>query len=114
MKKNGEETEEPGDICPEANKNPTCPYITAIHNNTVQVNRIEKALMGEDLQSGLVSKVQQLEVTQKILVALGSATLVGWLVGVKFYPKTKNPKRLFRKTIIRNTHSRTRFNWISQ
>ncbi|HVP93427.1 MAG TPA: hypothetical protein VMS94_06795 [Acidobacteriota bacterium] len=29
------------------------------------------------MQSGLVAKLHQLEVTQKILVALGSATLVG-------------------------------------
>jgi hypothetical protein len=65
------------EICPDANKNPTCPYITAIHTNTAQVSRIEKALVGEDMQSGLVAKVHQLEVTQKILVALGSATLVG-------------------------------------
>ncbi len=64
-------------ICPDANKNPVCPYITAIHQNTSQVNRIEKALVGEDLQSGLVAKVHQLEVTQKILIALGSASLVG-------------------------------------
>ena len=53
---------------------PTLPqFIT----NTAQVNRIEKALVGEDLQSGLVAKVHQLEVTQKILIALGSASLVG-------------------------------------
>jgi hypothetical protein len=64
-------------ICPDANKNPTCPYITAIHANTAQVNRIEKALVGEDMQSGLVAKVHRLEVTQKILVALGSASLAG-------------------------------------
>jgi hypothetical protein len=64
-------------VCPDANKNPVCPYITAIHQNTSQVNRIEKALVGEDLQSGLVAKVHQLEVTQKILIALGSASLVG-------------------------------------
>jgi len=65
------------EVCPDANKNPTCPYITAIHINTTQVNRIENALVGEDLQSGLVAKVHQLEVTQKILIALGSASLVG-------------------------------------
>ena len=65
------------ELCPDANKNPTCPYITAIHTNTEQVSRIEKALVGEDLQSGLVAKVHQLEVTQKILVALGSATVAG-------------------------------------
>ena len=65
------------ELCPDANKNPTCPYVTAIHTNTAQVSRIEKALVGEDLQSGLVAKVHQLEVTQKILVALGSATLAG-------------------------------------
>ena len=35
-----------GEICPDANKNPTCPYITAIHTNTTQVNRIENALVG--------------------------------------------------------------------
>jgi hypothetical protein len=65
------------EICPDANKNPTCPYITAIHTNTAQVNRIENALVGEDFQSGLVAKVHQLEVTQKILIALGSTSLVG-------------------------------------
>ena len=72
-----EENTGAGDVCPDANKNPVCPYITAIHQNTSQVNRIEKALVGEDLQSGLVAKVHQLEVTQKILIALGSTSLVG-------------------------------------
>ena len=72
-----EEKLEAGEICPDANKNPICPYITAIHTNTAQVNRIENALVGEDFQSGLVAKVQQLEVTQKILIALGSASLLG-------------------------------------
>jgi oligoribonuclease (3'-5' exoribonuclease) len=72
-----EQTQQVGEVCPDANKNPVCPYITAIHQNTAQVNRIEKALVGEDLQSGLVAKVHQLEVTQKILIALGSASLLG-------------------------------------
>ncbi len=72
-----EENTEAGEVCPDANKNPVCPYITAIHQNTSQVNRIENALVGEDLQSGLVAKVHQLEVTQKILIALGSASLIG-------------------------------------
>ena len=72
------------EVCPDANKNPTCPYITAIHTNTAQVSRIEKALVGEDMQSGLVAKVHQLEVTQKILIALGSASLVG-LVGLAIF-----------------------------
>jgi hypothetical protein len=72
-----EDAEEQPQICPDANKNPVCPYITSIHRNTSQVDRIEKALVGEDLQSGLVSKVQQLEITQKILIAIGSASLIG-------------------------------------
>ena len=76
LETNEEETQM-GKVCPDANKNPTCPYITAIHTNTAQVNRIENALVGEDFQSGLVAKVQQLEVTQKILIALGSTSLVG-------------------------------------
>ena len=74
---NQEKTQDSEDVCSDADKNPVCPYITAIHQNTAQVNRIEKALVGEDLQSGLVAKVHQLEVTQKILIALGSASLVG-------------------------------------
>ena len=74
---NEKETEAPDEVCPDVNKNPVCPYITAIHQNTSQVSRIEKALVGEDLQSGLVAKVHQLEVTQKILIALGSASLIG-------------------------------------
>ncbi len=76
METNEDETQM-GKVCPDANKNPTCPYITAIHTNTAQVNRIENALVGEDFQSGLVAKVHQLEVTQKILIALGSTSLVG-------------------------------------
>jgi len=72
------------EICPDANKHPTCPYIADIHANTAKVSRIEKALVGDDLQSGLVSKVHQLEVTQKILVALGSASLAG-LVGLAIF-----------------------------
>jgi hypothetical protein len=74
---NEEEREQPEETCPDAKKNPTCPYITAIHTNTAQVNRIENALVGEEFQSGLVAKVQQLEVTQKILITLGSTSLVG-------------------------------------
>ena len=77
METNEEQTQQVGEVCPDANKNPTCPYITAIHTNSAQVNRIENALVGEDLQSGLVAKVHQLEVTQKILIALGSTSLVG-------------------------------------
>jgi hypothetical protein len=72
------------ELCPDANENPTCPYIADIHANTAQVSRIEKALVGDDLQSGLVAKVHQLEVTQKILVALGSASLAG-LIGLAIF-----------------------------
>jgi hypothetical protein len=72
------------EICPEANKNPTCPYLTSIHSNSAQISRIEKALVGDDMQSGLVAKVHQLEVTQKILVALGSASLAG-LIGLAIF-----------------------------
>ena len=77
MEKTEEKNQGRNEVCPDANKNPTCPYITAIHTNTAQVNRIENALVGEDFQSGLVAKVHQLEVTQKILIALGSTSLVG-------------------------------------
>jgi hypothetical protein len=72
------------EFCPDAYKNPTCPYIADIHASTAKISRIEKALVGEDMQSGLVAKVHQLEVTQKILVALGSASLAG-LIGLAIF-----------------------------
>ena len=57
--------EEEEEVCPDAGKNPTCPYLTAIHTNTAQVSRSEKALVGEDMQSGLVAKVHQLRSRRK-------------------------------------------------
>jgi hypothetical protein len=65
-------------------RTPLVPHITAVHTNIAQVSRIEKTVVGEDLQSGLVAKVQKLEVTRKILVALGSASLTA-LVALAYF-----------------------------
>ena len=47
--------------CKDANKNPSCPYITKINAQGEAISRIEVALIGEDMQSGLVGKFKKIE-----------------------------------------------------
>lgn len=60
------------EICSNANKNPVCPYITDIHrqkstleNHTKSLNVIEKALIGDDLQGGMVKRLSDVEAELK-------------------------------------------------
>ena len=47
--------------CEDANKNPVCPYITTIKQSSQDIQQIKTALIGEDLQSGMVSKIKDIE-----------------------------------------------------
>jgi hypothetical protein len=67
--------------CSEAYKNPSCPYVTQINQHSSDVNQIKTALVGEDLQGGLVAKVQRLETFMKIAVFVSGAAAVA-VVGV--------------------------------
>jgi hypothetical protein len=46
-----------------AKQNPYCPYVTVIQDCKMKIDRIDRALVGEDTQSGLVGAVKNLEST---------------------------------------------------
>lgn len=58
--------------CSEAYTNPKCPYVTQINQHSCDVGQIKNALVGSDLQGGLVAKVQRLETFMKITTFLSS------------------------------------------
>ncbi len=47
--------------CPDAYQNPKCPYVTMINQHSSDIHQIKNALVGEDLQGGLVSDVHTLK-----------------------------------------------------
>ncbi len=54
-------SEEPEEECEDANSNPRCPYITEIHQSQEDMRIVKTALVGEDLQGGLVKRVSDIE-----------------------------------------------------
>ena len=65
--------------CQEAFANPKCPYVTQINQHSADVAQIKAALVGEDLQDGLVAKVQRLETFMKVSVFIAGASVVALL-----------------------------------
>ncbi len=49
------------DVCPDANSNPKCPYIVQIKRQEEDIGIIKVALVGSDLQGGLVKRVSDIE-----------------------------------------------------
>jgi hypothetical protein len=69
------------DECESAFENPKCPYVTQINQHSSDVSQIKTALVGEDLQGGLVAKAQRLETFMKIAVFISAAATAAF-VGV--------------------------------
>ncbi len=67
--------------CKDAYINPKCPYVTQINQHGSDVAQIKTALVGEDLQGGLVAKVQRLETFMKIAVFVSGAVAIA-VVGI--------------------------------
>jgi len=65
--------------CVDAYQNPKCPYVTQINQHSNDVAQIKTALVGEDLQSGLVAKVQRLETFMKVAVFIGGASFAAFI-----------------------------------
>jgi hypothetical protein len=65
--------------CENAYENPKCPYVTQINQHSNDVNQIKTALVGEDLQGGLVAKVQRLETFMKIAAFVSAAATVAFI-----------------------------------
>jgi hypothetical protein len=54
-------------FCTFAGKNPTCPYVSQIKQQGEDIRMIKKALIGEDMQSGLVKKVNSMQSSWRAL-----------------------------------------------
>jgi hypothetical protein len=57
------------EICENANKNPVCPYVTDIRASKEDRLLIKRALVGDDLQGGLVKRMSDVESELKDLKA---------------------------------------------
>lgn len=68
--------------CPDAYQNPKCPYVTMINQHSSDIHQIKNALIGEDLQDGLVADVQTLKTYFRITAA-GLVIVVPIAVGHK-------------------------------
>jgi hypothetical protein len=63
--------------CPDAYKNPSCPYVTQININSCDMKDIKRALLGEDgtgLKGGIVFEISQLKGTDKVVSSWISTT----------------------------------------
>ncbi len=49
------------EICENANKNPVCPYVTDIRASREDRALMKRALVGDDLQGGLVKRMTDVE-----------------------------------------------------
>ena len=67
--------------CPDAYQNPKCPYVTMINQHSSDIHQIKNALIGEDLQDGLVADVQTLKTYFRITAA-GLVIVVPVAVGL--------------------------------
>lgn len=81
--------------CAEAYSNPNCPYVTQINSNAQnifamcrdikeikqRVGKIETALIGDDMQGGLIKSVHRNVLINKAILAITSM-LIAAVVGV--------------------------------
>jgi hypothetical protein len=72
-----------GDFCNFATENPRCPYVALIRDCRAKIDRIEKALIGEDMKSGLVADVNSMKSAWRAIqpyVLVAATALLTWLV----------------------------------
>jgi len=67
------------DECNDAYSNPKCPYVSVIKQQGKDIDVILKALIGDDMQGGLIAKINKLETANKILIFLGSTSFIAIL-----------------------------------
>jgi hypothetical protein len=49
------------DECPEAQENPRCPYLSQINQCAEDIKQVKLALIGSDMQGGLVQRFTKVE-----------------------------------------------------
>ena len=55
------------EFCTFAAENPRCPYLTQIKQQGEDIKQIKRALIGDDMQSGLVAKVNSMRSTWRAI-----------------------------------------------
>ena len=71
--------------CENADSNPICPYLTQINQSIEDIKQVKNALVGEDLQSGLVKKIADLEASIKTAASwanFGKPIILGVIMAV--------------------------------
>ena len=71
-----------GDFCEFAMENPRCPYVALIRDCKTKIDRIENALIGEDMKSGLVADVNSMKSAWRAVqpyVLVGATAFLTWL-----------------------------------
>ena len=70
--------------CENSDKNPMCPYLTKINQCANDIAQVKMALIGEDMQSGLVSRVKELQawtnIVKPIAISVVTAIIVGMVI----------------------------------
>lgn len=61
--------------CDNADKNPVCPYLSNITQQGKDIKLIKKALMGDDMQGGIVAEIQKFKMLWKILIFVSGVTI---------------------------------------
>lgn len=65
--------------CVNADSNPICLYLTQINQQSLDIAQIKKALIGDDLQGGLVEQVSKLKLMYKILIFIGGTCVASFI-----------------------------------
>jgi hypothetical protein len=56
--------EKKAEVCGDADSNPACPYVTQINQSLSDIREIKQALVGVDMQSGIVGSLKSLKASQ--------------------------------------------------
>lgn len=65
--------------CEEADNNPSCPYLSQINQQASDIKAIRRALIGDDMQSGIVAEIQKFKILWKITIFIAGATAAGFI-----------------------------------
>lgn len=65
------------ETCENAKENPICPYITEINQQGKDIKLIKKALIGDNMQGGIVAEIHKFKMLWNITIFISGATATG-------------------------------------
>jgi len=63
--------------CKDADKNPDCPYLEQIRQQGEDIKTIKRAIIGDDMQGGIVAEIQKFKILWKITIFLAATSTTG-------------------------------------